>query len=254
MGLRLLVMTTPETIAERMAHAARELEDQYDPSSTVKSAVEILVRNVPGCDAASVSLVYGPRKKRRVETPAASHDLAATNDQQQQELREGPCLDAIFEEETVYAPDLPNDRRWPKWGPQACETTGVRSVLTYRLFTLKDVLGALSIYSKEVYAFDTEAKAEGMALAAHIAIAVAAALKIDQCEEALDSRTAISQAVGMLMERFKIKPDQAFALLTRISSTQNVKLRDIAVELVRTRSVKNSLDLGEAQGWKDSCG
>ena len=98
------------------------------------------------------------------------------------------------------------------------------------------------------------AKAEGMALAAHIAIAVAAALKIDQCEEALDSRTAISQAVGVLMERFAIKPDQAFALLTRISSTQNVKLRDVAVELVRTRIVKNSIDLGEAQGWKDSRG
>lgn len=252
-GLSVLVMTQSETIAERMAKAARELQDQYDPNSTVKSAVEILVRNVPGCDAASVSLVYGGRKKR-VETPAASHELATTNDQLQQELREGPCLDAIFDEETVYAPDLPHDERWPRWGPQACETTGVRSVLTYRLFTLKDVLGALSVYSKEIDGFDAAAKAEGMALAAHIAIAVAAALKIDQFEEALDSRTAISQAVGVLMERFAIKPDQAFALLTRISSTQNVKLRDIAVELVRTRSVKNSIDLGEAQGWKDSRG
>lgn len=252
MAFRVLFMTQPDTIAERMARAARELQDQYDPNSTVKSAVEILVRNVPGCDAASVALVYGGRKKR-VETPAASHELAIVNDRLQQELREGPCLDAIFEEETVYAPDLRNDKRWPKWGPQACETTGVRSALTYRLFTLKDVLGALSIYSNDVDAFDAEAKAEGMALAAHIAIAVAAALKIDQFEEALDSRTAISQAVGVLMERFAIKPDQAFALLTRISQTQNVKLRDIAVELVRTRSVKNSLDLGEAQGWKDSC-
>jgi transcriptional regulator with GAF, ATPase, and Fis domain len=245
-------MAKPETIAERMAHAAREMQDQYDPISTVKSAVNILVRSVPGCDAASVSLVYGPRKKRQVETPAASHELAVTNDHLQQELREGPCLDAIFEEETVYAPDLPNDRRWPQWGQQACEATGVRSVLTYRLFTLKDILGALSIYSKEVDAFDAEAKAEAMALAAHIAIAVAAALKIDQFEVALNSRTVISQAVGMLMERFDINPDQAFALLTRISSTQNVKLRDIAFELVSTRSVEDSIDLGEAQGWKDS--
>jgi transcriptional regulator with GAF, ATPase, and Fis domain len=244
-------MTKTETIAERMAHAARELQDQYDPNSTVKSAVEILVRNVPGCHAASVSLVYGPRRKQRVETPAASQELAAANDLLQQQLSEGPCFDAIFNEETVYASDILNDGRWPKWGPQACETTGIRSVLTYRLFTLKDVLGALSIYSKEVDAFDAEAKAEGMALAAHIAIAVAAASKIDQFEEALDTRTAISQAVGVLMERFAIKPDQAFALLTRISSTENRKLRDIAVELVRTRSVGDSIDLGEAQGWKD---
>jgi transcriptional regulator with GAF, ATPase, and Fis domain len=216
--------------------------------------VAILVRNIPECDAASVSLVYGPRKKRRVKTPAASHHLAAANDQLQQELSEGPCLDAIFEQETVYAPNLPTDRRWPEWGPQAWEKTGVRSVLTYRLFTLKDVLGALSIYSKQVDAFGAQAKEEGMALAAHIAIAVAAALKIDEFEEALDTRTAISQAVGVLMERFAIRPDQAFALLTRISSTENVKLRDIAVELVLTRSVRNSIDLGEAQGWRDSRG
>jgi hypothetical protein len=81
-------------MAERMAAAARELHDQHDPASTVKSAVELLVRNVEGCDAASVSLVYA---KRRVDTPAASDDLATLGDRLQQALGEGPCLDAIWE-------------------------------------------------------------------------------------------------------------------------------------------------------------
>jgi hypothetical protein len=85
--------TRDETIEERMAGAARELQDQLDPDSTVTMAADLLVRNVEGCDAASILLVYG---KRRVETPAASDDLAATGDRLQQELREGPALDTLW--------------------------------------------------------------------------------------------------------------------------------------------------------------
>lgn len=224
-----------EPISARMAAAARELQDhQHDPAATVKSAVELLVRNVVGCDAAGVSLVYA---KRRVETPAASDDLAAIGDRLHQELGEGPCLDAIWEEETVYVPDLATDLRWPNWGPRVTEATGARSVLTFRLFTIRDVLGALSMYSTNADAFSAEDKAEGLALAAQIAIAVAAAQRLEQYEQALDSRTVIAQACGLLMERFNMDAVRAFALLTRLSSTHNIKMHDIAAELVLTRLV-----------------
>lgn len=125
-----------------MAAAARELQDQHDPASRVKNAVELLVRNVEGCDAASISLVYG---KKRVKTPAASDDLAAAGDRLQQELSEGPAWDTLWEEETVYVPDLAADTHWPRWGPRLTESTGARSVLTFRLFTIKDIIGALSM-------------------------------------------------------------------------------------------------------------
>lgn len=222
----------PESISERMSAAARELEDQHDPVATVKSAVDLLVQNVDACDSASISLVYG---KRRVETPAASDDLAAIGDRLQAELREGPALDTLWEEESVYVPNLAADDRWPNWGPRLTDATGARSVLTFRLFTLKNVIGALSMYSAAPDAFSAEDKAEGLALAAHIAIAVLAAQRIDQYETALDSRTLIAQACGLVMERYDIDAVRAFALLTRISSTQNMKLRQVAVELISTR-------------------
>lgn len=228
----MLMVMSAESVSERMAAAARELQDQHDPASTVKSAVELLVRNVAGCDAASISLVYG---KRRVETPAASDDLAAVGDRLQQELSEGPALDTLWDEETVYVPDLAAETRWPHWGPRLAEATGARSVLTFRLFTIKDLIGALSMYSTRHHAFTAEDKAEGLALAAHIAVAVVAAQKLDQYETALDSRTIIAQACGLVMERYGIDAVRAFALLTRVSSTENVKLRDIAAELVLTR-------------------
>lgn len=228
----MLVDVGPEAISARMAAAVRELQDQHDPTATVKRAVELLVQNVDGCDSASISLVYA---KRRVETPAASDELAATGDRLQEELGEGPALDTLRGEDTVYVPNLAAEDRWPHWGPRLAQATGARSVLTFRLFTLEDDIGALSMYSTEPYAFSAEDKAEGSALAAHIAIAVLAAQRLDQYKTALDSRTLIAQACGLMMERYNIDAVRAFALLARLSSTRNVKMRHIAVELIRTR-------------------
>ena len=108
----------PEAISARMAAAVRELQDQHDPTATVKRAVELLVQNVDGCDSASISLVYA---KRRVETPAASDELAATGDRLQEELGEGPALDTLRGEDTVYVPTLlrrtagpTGDPGWPR--------------------------------------------------------------------------------------------------------------------------------------------
>ena len=228
----MLVDAHLDSIADRMAAAAREMQDQDDPESTVRTAVELLVSNVAGCDSASISLVHG---KRRVETPAASDELAATGDRLQAELGEGPALDTLWDVDTAYVPHLAADPRWPTWGPSLAEKTGAGSVLTLRLFTIRDIIGALSMYSTRADAFSAEDKAEGVALAAHIALAVLSAQKLDQYEAALDSRTLIGQACGLVMERYDVDAHRAFALLTRLSSTHNVKLRQIAIELISTR-------------------
>ena len=220
-----------EPISERMAAAARALQEQYDPASTVNSAVALLVQNVAGCEAAGVSLVHG----KRIDAHAATAEVVVIDDQLQSELGEGPCLDAIWEEETVYVPDLATDPRWPTWGPRFAEATGMRSVLCFRLFTVQGTLGALSMYASKVDGFDAEDQAEGLALAAHIALAVAAAQNVEHLESALDSRTIIvAQACGMVMERFEIDAGRAFALLTRLASDESLKLRELAARMVRT--------------------
>jgi hypothetical protein len=70
-----------------MAAVARELQDQHDAASTVQSDVELAVMNVGGCDAASVSIVHA---KRKVDTPAATDDMAVIGDLLQYETGEGP--------------------------------------------------------------------------------------------------------------------------------------------------------------------
>lgn len=46
-------------------------------------------------------------------------------------------------------------------------------------------------------------------------------------------RAAINQAIGMLMLRYGLNPEQAFRVLTTLSQNANVKLRDLAERLVR---------------------
>jgi GAF domain-containing protein len=141
----------------------------------------------------------------------------------------------LHHQETVYSPDLASDERWPVWGPKVAGETGVRSIISYRLFTTNNTLGAMNLYSRSVAAFDSEDSYNGLALAAHVAVALAAARNADNLERAVTTRTVIGQAEGILMERFNISADQAFAVLRRVSQDRNLKLNKVAEEVVTTR-------------------
>ena len=223
---------------ERMSAAARELQDQHDPASTMKTRWS--------CWSRTSRAARRPASRwcaaRASETATATDEMAVVGDRLQSELGEGPSLDAVWEEETVYVSDIATDSRWPTWGRRMAAETGARSMLCLRLFTVQDTLGALTMYSTHVVGFTEADMVEGAALAAHIAIALAASQQIDQLGTALDSRTVIAQACGIVMERYKIDAVRAFALLTRLSSTQNVKLRDVAAQVVLDRVLSGEID------------
>jgi len=225
-------MTTERPpLAERMSAVARELEGQ-DAASTLDLAARTAVGNVGGADAAAISVVA---KGGRIETLASTEQFAFLADQLQYELGEGPCLDAVHQERVVHCPDLAEERRWSRWGPRAAQDLGVGSMLCLQLFTQQDVVGALNLYSQQPHGFTPEDRDDALALAAHVAVAVAGARKITQLHTALDSRTVIGQAVGIIMERYGLDADRAFGVLGRLSSHSNVKLREVAVEVVSTR-------------------
>ena len=54
---------------------------------------------------------------------------------------------------------------------------------------------------------------------------------------ALERRLVIGEAKGILMERLDLSRDDAFAFLTRRSQELNVKLHELAEQLVRTRAL-----------------
>lgn len=64
-----------------------------------------------------------------------------------------------------------------------------------------------------------------------------AKLEIEQLEVAVEHRTIIGQAQGILMAQLDIKADVAFDYLKRVSSHTNTKLVDVAEEIARTRAL-----------------
>lgn len=220
------------TFTQRLSDLARELRSQTDTVHTAESICRAAAEWIDGDVFTGISLV---RRRHRIETIAATSPEARRGDDLQYELREGPCLDAAWEQRQVHAPDLAQDTRWPRWSNRVFQDLGVRSMLCTQLFTNEDTLGALNIYSRHRSAFSEADRDETLALAAHAAVAVAAALQIEGLASAVDRRTTIGKALGIVMERFNLPDEQAFALLQRLSSASNRKLFDIATEVVNTR-------------------
>jgi AmiR/NasT family two-component response regulator len=95
----------------------------------------------------------------------------------------------------------------------------------------------LNVYAEDVDAFDEEMRHEVTSLAAHSAVAVAASQQIEGLTLAVDRRTTIGVAIGILMARYNLSREIALATLKRTSSQRNIKLYDLAEEIVAARGM-----------------
>ncbi|TMK87349.1 MAG: ANTAR domain-containing protein [Actinobacteria bacterium] len=59
-------------------------------------------------------------------------------------------------------------------------------------------------------------------------------LELEHLRRALMSRDVIGQAKGVLMERFKVTADEAFALLVHASQHANVRVAELSAMLAET--------------------
>ncbi|SFT83882.1 ANTAR domain-containing protein, partial [Geodermatophilus amargosae] len=112
--------------------------------------------------------------------------------------------------------------------------------------------GALNIYARRADAFDEDARAAATRFGPYAAVAAgnlhayrSARDMADNLQAALEYRAVIDQAKGVLIERYKITPDQAFQLLAQASMHANRKVRDIADELVHTGELPVVVPRGE---------
>jgi AmiR/NasT family two-component response regulator len=102
------------------------------------------------------------------------------------------------------------------------------------LYTHADSYGVLNLYSEQPHAYSGEDLLTAEALAAHLAVAVSNGRELDHRGVAIVNRTLIGQAEGILMERYKVTAEQAFAMLRDQSQRTNRKLARIAEELTST--------------------
>jgi GAF domain-containing protein len=221
-------------LARTFAEVARQLQSQNSPEETWQRIVELAGSVLPAFEHAAISLARG---KGRIVTVAATDQVPRTIDQIQYDTGEGPCLSAIREHEMFITSDLSAESRWPAFGARAVAETGVRSMLAFQLFVRDETLGALNLYSREPNAFDERAEAFGAVLAAHAAVAMAAAQEhqhTDQLEHAVLTNRDIGMALGIVMTQSKVDRVQAFRMLEQGSQRLNLKLKDIAARIVST--------------------
>lgn len=64
----------------------------------------------------------------------------------------------------------------------------------------------------------------------------------DNLRRALESRDLIGQAKGILMSQHRLTAEAAFELLRRTSQARNVKLREIAAQIVDTGASPEGTD------------
>ena len=174
----------------------------------------------------------------RPVTVACSDRVAARVDEVQYELDDGPCLHAMRDGHMVRIEDTADKAGWPEFEAQAA-SHGIRSCLALPLNADGKPVGALNLYARAASAFGAaEARraenfAENASGALTLAIRLAShAALIEQLRSSLTSRAVIDQALGIIMAREHCTQSRAFAILRSASQNSNVKLRDIAGEVV----------------------
>ncbi|MET1038969.1 MAG: GAF and ANTAR domain-containing protein [Aeromicrobium sp.] len=224
-------------IHRALAEMALELEQDGD-LDVMLNRVAHYARVVLDADDAGILRL---RSRSKVETPAGTTPRVDRAHQLQVEFDEGPCLDAIKGKATYLTNDVGHDPRWPLWGPAAA-AIGINSAVGVRLASRNRGYGSLNIYADRRDAF-TKADGEiAEMLAAHATAALAAAERLEGMATALETRTTIAQAQGILMQKFDIDADAAFQFLKRISQHENRRLFSVAEAIVVQRDANVTTD------------
>jgi len=235
---RRLEAMPPTRLAAAFAAVAEHLyaADSFD--AVLLRIAQTAVSTVTGCEMASVTL-----SERGVYRTAATTDATASGvDQAQYDAQEGPCLDAV-ETPIVYAQSFP-DSRWPTLASRPVDL-GAHFAASYRLsaagLATAGTGGSLNTYGIVPDAFTDEAQQVGLILAAHASMAAGQARErgslqdvAQQLSQALLTRDVIGQAKGILMERLKLTPEEAFDALRHSYQRLNEKLRAVAFTLAET--------------------
>ncbi len=160
-------------------------------------------------------------------------------EQPQYATGEGPCVDAFRTGRPVLIDATCEPGPYPVFRQHAC-AHGMSSVMSIPLTAGDQTVGALNLYATSAHAFTehdrevvtTFATRAAFVLRNHRAYADARSLS-ENLQQAMESRAEIEQAKGIILGATGCTADEAFEQLKRQSQTENVRLRDIAREIVR---------------------
>ncbi|UXM92049.1 GAF and ANTAR domain-containing protein [Paenarthrobacter sp. JL.01a] len=178
-------------------------------------------------------------RRRRTATVAGSTHEARLIDEVQQAYGDGPCLEAMRTHNTVHVPDTAAEERWPEYCKVIADR-GHLSALCVPLELDEGATAALNFFAPQAGAFsdstikDCELYASQAERSLRLAVRIGVKQQhADDLKDAMQSRTVIDLACGIIMGQNRCTQDEAFQILKKASSTRNQKLRDVAEGLVK---------------------
>ena len=236
----------------REAMLARTFVELADTLVADFDVVELLTLLADRCvdvldvDAAGLMLV-APDGDLRVM--ASSSEAMRVLELFELQTKEGPCLDCYRTGQPVVNQDLATvDGRWPRFAAEAL-AAGFHSVHALPMRLRGTVIGALNLFHiepGEMRQTDIES-AQALADVATIAIlqhraTLEAQVLNEQLNHALNSRIVIEQAKGMVAEREGLNMEQAFATLRNHARNHNLRLADVARDVIAGNLAAAALD------------
>lgn len=222
----------PARVFASLADIVAERSTSKDMYAAICVAATLMV---PGCDHASLMI----KRNGACDTAAVSDPVAHHIDQLELALSCGPCIDAIEDQTLQLATDLTTGERWPALAARVVAETPVRGALSIRLPVDRAKVGALNLFSDTADAFDEASVEQAAVLAAFGTVAINAAAHAEDVaglRRGLARNRLIGKAVGMMMVLNDITDDEAFDILRQISQDSNVKVIDVAEDVIQRRS------------------
>jgi transcriptional regulator with GAF, ATPase, and Fis domain len=229
------------SVDERMASTFVELADTmvagFDLMDFLHTLAERCVELLD-VDAAGLLLADSRGALRPV---AASTEQARIAELFQLQNDEGPCLDCYRSGEVIIVSDIRADEtvgRWPRFAPAAREM-GFAGVHAIPMRLRDQVIGTMNLFRGEPGGLEPAVARAARALVdvATIGILQERAVRqqelvAGQLQAALDSRVMIEQAKGILAERLRMTPDQAFVMLRNFARDHNRPLTALVGDVI----------------------
>lgn len=222
-------MSTISLLTASMESVAHSLDDPVNVDELLYLICLAAVDAVPGAQYAGITVAdrYG-----RLETAVATHPVVDQLDALQYEFSEGPCVDAVRGHWQARSDDLRYDVRWPRYRRRAIEL-GIRAQIGIELFDEPGMIAGLNLYSRAAGVFDDDTFEAAMLFAVHAAHTLGRAMARKDLTEAMNTRTVIGKAIGVVMDRYHLSEDRAFELLTRVARVNDSTIQLVAAEILR---------------------
>lgn len=191
--------------------------------------------SAPGREVLVGATLLRPRSQGTV---ASSSDTARHMDELQYTFGDGPCLTATRTQTLVHVKDSHTDHRWSDYFT-AISNHGVRSILAVPVPLEGQALCALNFYALTPDSFDPDSIDTAQHFAREASQCLRLAVRIAHLTDtgqnlttAMQSRTTIDLAAGIIMAQNRCSQEQAMTILKAASSGRNMKLRDVAAALL----------------------